>query len=409
MKKIEPKILKGFRDFLPAEARKRQYVLTILRKVFESFGFEPLETPILEYEEVLSGKYGDEGEKLMYRFIDNGGRAVAMRYDQTVPLARVIAQYANELTVPFKRYQIQPVFRADKPQKGRYREFIQCDIDTIGMDSSATDAEIIATTYKAYESLGFKNFKILINSRAVFGDLPTQAIIIIDKLKKIGVEKVKEELKENGFDPEVFAKVQESPIPNSLNLSMKIAAKMGVDKQNLVFEPTLARGLDYYTGTIIEVESPDYPTGSLGGGGRYDNLIGMFAGKNIPAVGFSFGFDRIIEAMENLSLFPKNLETTKVLVTIFGIELADKSMEIVNELRKNNINTEIYLDANTKMEKQLKYADQKNTPYVIILGPNEVEKNVVTLRNMKTREQEEIDMEKLITILRESEASREVR
>ncbi|HSW48080.1 MAG TPA: histidine--tRNA ligase [Candidatus Saccharimonadales bacterium] len=392
---IKPQTLKGFRDFLPSESKKRQYVITALKKVFESFGFDPLETPTLEYDEVLSGKYGEEGEKLMYRFEDNGGRKVAMRYDQTVPLARVIAQYSNDLPMPFKRYQIQPVFRAENTQKGRYREFIQCDIDIIGLDSAATDAEIIAVTIKSYENLGFKNFKVLVNDRSVFGDLPTKAIIIIDKLKKIGAEKVKEELSAKGFDPDVLSKIQNATLPDRLKLAIKVAGKMGIDKEKIVFEPTLARGLDYYTGTIIEVESPDYPTGSLGGGGRYDNLIGMFMDKKMPAVGFSFGFDRTIEAMEELKLFPQNLQTTKALVTIFSLELADKSMEICNMLRSNNINAEIYLDVKTKMEKQLKYADQKNIPYAVLLGPKEIEKNVVTIKNMKTREQKEIKIDQL--------------
>lgn len=392
---INPQTLKGFRDFLPKEARKRQYVIETLRKVFESYGFEPLQTPTLEYEEVLTGKYGDEGEKLMYRFEDNGGRKVAMRYDQTVPLARVTAQYQNELPMPFKRYQIQPVFRAENTQKGRYREFLQCDIDTVGLDSAATDAEIIAVATKSFENLGFKNYKILVNDRKIFGDLPTQAIIIIDKLKKIGSEKVQKELKEKGFNSDVLSKIQTSTIPDSLELVIKIAQKMGVEKQKLVFEPTLARGLDYYTGTIIEVECPDYPTGSLGGGGRFDKLIGMFSNSDIPAVGFSFGFDRIIEAMDELKLFPDDLQTTKVLVTVFSPELTDKSMSICSQLRSNNINTEIYLDSSIKIEKQLKYADQKNIPYVILLGPKEVEKNIVTLRNMNTREQKQLAQDSL--------------
>lgn len=396
---IKAQTLKGFRDFLPEQARKRQYVIEALKKVFESYGFEPLETPVLEYEEVLTGKYGDEGEKLMYRFEDNGGRKVAMRYDQTVPLARVIAQYQNDLPMPFKRYQIQNVWRAENTQKGRYREFIQCDIDIIGMNSAATDAEIIAAASKSFEALGFKNYKILVNDRSVFGDLPSKAIIIIDKLKKIGAEKVKEELKEKGFDPEVLSKIQNAIPSESLNLVLKIAEKMGVEKEKIAFEPTLARGLDYYTGTIIEVECEDYPTGSLGGGGRYDNLIGMFTNNQVPAVGFSFGFDRVIEAMDELELFPKDLQTTLALVTIFNLEYADKSMEITNLLRSKNINTEIYLDANTKMEKQLKYADQKNIPYVIILGPEEVGKNVVTLKNLNSREQKLTSIQDVILSL----------
>ncbi len=393
--KLEPRTLKGFRDFLPEQARKRQYVIDALKKVFESYGFEPLETPILEYEEVLAGKYGDEGEKLMYRFEDNGGRRVAMRYDQTVPLARVVAQHGNMLSMPFKRYQIQPVFRAENTQKGRYREFVQCDIDTVGLESAATDAEIIAVAAKSFEELGFKNSKILVNDRSVFGDLKPTAITIIDKLKKIGEEKVKQELIEKGFDPKSLSEIKNTPPPESLKLAIKIATKMGVVREQIVFEPTLARGLDYYTGLIIEVESPDYPSGSLGGGGRYDKLLGMFANKQIPSVGFSFGFDRTIEAMEDLGLFPPESQTTKVLITIFSLEYADKSMEITNSLRAKNINSEIYLDAKTKMEKQLKYADQKNIPYVIILGPKELEKNVVTLRNMKTREQKEVTLDQL--------------
>ncbi len=392
---IKAQTLKGFRDFLPAQAKKRQYVIDALRKVFESYGFEPLETPVLEYEEVLAGKYGDEGDKLMYRFTDNGDRKVAMRYDQTVPLARVVAQYQNDLPMPFKRYQIQNVWRAENTQKGRYREFLQCDIDTVGTDSAASDAEIIVSAAKSFEALGFKNYKILLNSRSVFGDLPTKAIIIIDKLKKVGPEKVKEELKEKGYDPEVLSNVQNTSLPDSLQKTIDAAQKMGVDRDKMIFEPTLARGLDYYTGTIIEIESPEYPYGSLAGGGRYDNLIGMFTTNKIPAVGISFGFDRIIEAMEELKLFPSDLVTTKVLVTVFSEDLVEKSTEISSLLRSKDINTEIYLDSNAKMEKQLKYADQKNIPYVVIMGPEEVEKKVITLKNMKTREQKQLTLDQL--------------
>lgn len=399
---IKPRTLKGFRDFLPAEAKKRQYVTSILKKVFESYGFDPLETPVLEYEEILAGKYGDEGEKLMYRFVDNGGRKVAMRYDQTVPLARVIAQYQNELAMPFKRYQIQPVFRAENTQKGRYREFIQCDIDIVGLESAASDAEIIAATAKSFEELGFKNYKILVNDRSVFGNLPVNAITIIDKLKKIGADGVKTQLTEKGLDPEALTQIQNATIPERLNLVIKIAGKMGVNKERIVFDPTIARGLDYYTGMIFETVTKEYGDLSLCSGGRYDKLIGMFGSSQIPAVGGSFGFDRITEAMEELNLFPKVLQTTKVLVTIFSLELADKSMEICSQLRANNINAEIYLDANTKMEKQLKYADQKNIPFVIIVGPEEIKKDVVTLKNMKTREQREIKLENIVLSLRKT-------
>jgi histidyl-tRNA synthetase len=407
MSMIKPQTLKGFRDFLPPDARKRQYVIGVLKKAFESFGFEPLETPALEYEEILSGKYGTEGEKLMYRFTDNGGRGVAMRYDQTVPLARVVAQYGsasspqgqNLLPMPFKRYQIQNVWRAENTQKGRYREFLQCDIDTVGLDTASSDAEIITLAAKSFEALGFKNYKILVNDRSVFGDISAKAIIIIDKLKKIGSEKVKEELKINSFDPEILTKLQDTPLTERLALTIKIAGKMGIDKEKIDFDPTLARGLDYYTGTIIEAECPDYPTGSLGGGGRYDGLIGMFGSRSLPAVGFSFGFDRTIEAMDNLALFPPDLVTTRALVTIFSLEYADKSAEACAALRKKGINAELWLDPSTKMEKQLKYADQKNIPFVIFAGPKELEKNNLMLRNMKTREQEELTLEEIISTL----------
>ncbi|MBI4097266.1 MAG: histidine--tRNA ligase [Candidatus Levybacteria bacterium] len=420
--------LKGFRDFLPAEAKKRQYVINTLESVFESYGFDPLETPALEYEEVLIGKYGEEGDKLMYRFADNGGRRVALRYDQTVPLARVVAQYANVLPFPFKRYQIQPVWRAENTQKGRFREFLQCDVDTVGTDSLAADAEIVAVVAKSYEALGFTDYKIIINDRKVFKDIPLKAIIIIDKLKKIGEEKVKQELKEKGFDPEMLGWIQSAEQPDTIKMIVDIAEGMGVNRNKIVFEPTLARGLDYYTGMIFEVEIGGYTVGSVGGGGRYDNLIGMFArsaghstlrdgssglrlnsdpertrtgsdskssgqaGRDIPAVGFAFGFDRIMDAMGEKDMLKDKGSSAKVLVTIFGLEFADDSMEVSSQLRAKNITTELWLDANVKMEKQLKYANEKGIPYVIIIGPEEKEKGVVTVRDMKTREQKQVPL-----------------
>ena len=397
---IKPQTLKGFRDFLPQDARKRKYVSGTLQKVFESFGFEPLETPTLEYEEILAGKYGEEGEKLMYRFEDNGKRRVAMRYDQTVPLARVVAQYQNELPTPFKRFQMQNVWRAENTQKGRYREFLQCDIDIVGLASVAADAETIAVVAQSLKALGFREFKILLNERSVFGDLPIEAIITIDKLKKVGGENVKKELVERGFSEEALERVQNAPLPESLSTIIEIAARMGVDAESITFEPTLARGLDYYTGMIMEVEIAGYTVGSVGGGGRYDKLLGLFANKPIPAVGFAFGFDRVFEAMSQLELFPSSLDATaSVLVTIFGLEYADNSITIANKLRENGISTELWLDANTKMEKQLKYANQKAIPYVIIAGPTEKEKNVVTVKDMKKREQRQVNIDELFTLL----------
>lgn len=402
--KVEPRTLKGFRDFLPKEARKRAYVLDILKKVFESYGFEPLETPALEYEEILSGKYGDEGDKLMYKFTDNGGRKVALRYDQTVPLARVVAEYQNDLPLPFKRYQIQNVFRAENTQRGRFREFLQVDIDTIGPSSPLSDAEIISLVYKGYKNLGFKDFKILINDRSNFSDLSSQGLVTdenlpkviraLDKLKKIGKEGVVKELIKAGLTSDYsgyLLQAFEDMKPNSrIFETIETAEKLGVDREKIEFIPTLARGLDYYTGIIIEIEAEGYDVGSLGGGGRYDNLIGMFGGRDIPAVGFAFGFDRIIEAMEELSLFPSNLGGTKALVT----NTSKKSFEVAEKLRKEGLNIELFIDEKD-LDKQLKYADKKQIPYVIIVG----EANL-RLKNMVTGEQKETNLENLPDALR---------
>ena len=395
---IKPQTLKGFRDFLPIEARKRQYVIDTLKKVFESYGFEPLETPSLEYEEILLGKYGDEGDKLMYRFEDNGKRRVALRYDQTVPLARVVAQYQNELPMPFKRYQIQNVWRAENTQKGRYREFLQCDADIVGSSSPLSDVETIIVAAKSLEKLGFKNYKLRVGDRKLFQGIPQAAVTVIDKLKKIGEAKVITELKTKGLDGKIFDKVKKSKPNADIEIILGILQEMGV-ADKVYFDPTLARGLDYYTGMIFEIEIEGYSAGSVCGGGRYDNLIGMFSGKNIPAVGFAFGFDRLIEAMEMLNLFPKDLQTTKVLVTVFSEELADNSMQVADELRSKGINTEIYLNAQDKMEKQLKYADRKQIPYVLIIGPDEAKNNTVTLKNLKTRKQATLKQKDLVSRL----------
>jgi len=396
--------LKGFRDFLASDAKKRQYVMTTLRKVFESYGFEPLETPTLEYEELLSGKYGDEGDKLMYKFEDNGKRGVAMRYDLTVPLSRVVAQYQNTLPTPFKRYQMQSVWRADNTQKGRIREFTQCDVDIVSSTSALSDAETVSVIQECLTKLGFKNTKILLNDRSVFEGLPMTAITAIDKLEKIGEDGVCDELVERNITKSreeaynLLQSITQKQPTKKLSEIFTTLERLGITKENYSFSPTLARGLDYYTGLIFEIKSPDYPYGSLGGGGRYDNLIGMFASRQIPAVGGSFGLDRIIEAMEALNLFPKELNeaSAKVLVTIFNRELEPKSFEISSLLRSNNINNEVWLDLDSKMEKQLKYADIKGIPYVAILGPEEVEKNVITLKNLKTREQKQLPLDELV-------------
>lgn len=409
---IKPQTLKGFRDFLPLQARKRQYVIDTLKSVFTSYGFEPLETPVLEYEEILTGKYGDEGEKLMYRFEDHGKRRVAMRYDQTVPLARVIAQYQNTIVLPFKRYQIQPVWRAENTQKGRFREFIMCDADTVGTSELLSDAEVLGVVSDALKKLGFSNFKILINDRRVFEGLSIKAITILDKLKKIGIDGVVEELVANSIVKNtedakaLLQSITEKKPTVYIEEIFSALEKSGVTKSQIEFSSTLARGLDYYTGLIFEVEIPEYPTGSVCGGGRYDNLIGMFAGKQIPAVGFAFGFDRVIEAMETLQLFPDELaqSNTKVLVTIFSEDLKQKSLEASSLLRSNNINTEIYLGEikeKNPLEKQLKYADAKGIPYAVIIGPEEREKQKIILKDLKQRTQESMATEEAINILKD--------
>ncbi len=393
--KIEPRTLKGFRDFGPQQARKRQYIIDTLKEVFESYGFEPLETPALEYEEILLGKYGGEGDKLMYRFKDKGGRGVALRYDQTVPLARFIASNQS-ITFPFKRYQIQSVWRAENPQRGRFREFLQCDVDTVGTANALSDAEILALVYNSYEELGFKTIKILVSDRSLLKNIPTGAVGILDKLKKIGAEKVRQELKRNKLDLNLLDELQKQKPTDSLREIIQQAEKLGIEKKAIIFEPTLARGLDYYTGLIFEIEVEGYAGGSVGGGGRYDDLIGMFAGRQIPAVGFSFGFDRIYEAMEEQKLFPEELSesSTEILVTVFpGYE--EQSMKLVSTLRDEGVNTELYLDE-AKLDKQLKYADKKGIPYVVVIGPDEVKDKKITLKDMGAKKQETLTQQELI-------------
>jgi histidyl-tRNA synthetase len=412
--KIEPRTLKGFRDFLPKDARKRQYVLETLKRVFESYGFEPLETPALEYEDILTGKYGTEGDKLMYRFTDNGERKVAMRYDQTVPLARVVAQYQNELSVPFKRYQIQNVWRAENTQKGRYREFLQVDADIVGSYSPLADGEVIAMVVKCLEKLGFsaqsgspsggKNFQILINDRSVFTKLVDDGILTeaempkivraIDKIKKIGDEGVIEEIMSEGFTKEkateILKTIKAQEKTDALEDISIYLENLNLDKKIIKYDPTLARGLDYYTGLIFEVEIEGYEVGSIAGGGRYDNLIGMFAGREIPAVGFAFGFDRLVETMEIMNLFPTNLYTSIALVAFATPELQEKALKIADELRNKKINCEVYPE-DVNLEKQLKYADKKQIPFVVI-----VDENKLVLKNMNERTQEELTLDQIL-------------
>lgn len=397
---IKPQTPKGFRDFLPADAIKRQYVINKIKEVFERFGFDPLETPAIEYAETLLGKYGDEADKLLYLFEDRGGRKVGLRYDQTVPLARVIAQYQHDLPLPFKRYQIQPVWRAENTQKGRFREFLQCDIDTVGTTSALADAEIIACTLTVFGKLGFTDTVVFVNDRTLFDNLnlTKKEIIIIDKLEKIGRDEVVKQLTAAGRDKadDVLTKLGESKPTEKLSEIFSTLESYGFTQgKDVRFSPFLARGLDYYTSSIFEVKVPAYSAGSLAGGGRYDKLIGTFIGSDVPAVGIAFGFDRIVEALNELSLLPVTTTTTQILVTVFDPTFTKSSETITAILRSALVNTETYPEA-VKLDKQLKYADRKSVPYVIIQGPEELRKGVVKLKDMKAKTQEELTVDEVI-------------
>ena len=396
--KIIPQILKGFRDFLPLEAMKRQYVVNIIRKTFELYGFEPIEPPAIEYLEVFTGNIGED-EKLFYKFDDAGGRKVALRYDQTVPTCRFIAQYPDKITMPFKRYQIQTVWRAEKPQKGRYREFLQCDADIFGVDDRSADGETIALTIDIFKNLGFKKPMAMINDRALYKDIPYKAIVAIDKLEKIGKEGVIEELIKKGYSSDDAKKILDQVASSQPNEDLKTIFKFLDDygmKENYQFKPTLARSFSYSNGTIWEIVIDEFKNGSLAGCERFDSLVSRFSNQNVPAVGFAVGFDRTVLAMEELGLFPDIKTTSKVLVTIFEKNLLEQSQKVTQILRKNKINTDLYSDPNIKLDKQLKYANKKSIPYVIIIGPEEVKNNVVKLKDMKTGTQKELTLEAVI-------------
>ncbi len=409
---MDVQTLKGFRDFLPLEKRKRDFVREKIVETFERFGFEPLETPTLEYASLLLGKYGDEADKLVYTFEDRGERKIGLRYDQTVPTARVLAQYVNELPRFFRRYQIQNVFRADKPQKGRYREFTQCDADVFGTTSPLADAEILATSYFAFQNVGYPETILKINDRqTLFTTLEPFAnekvntfsiIQSIDKLDKQTKDEVISELTNKGLSTEnavgALEAIEKAKPSENLQEIIKAAIALGVPENALVFNSSLARGLDYYTGMIFEIMVTGYTAGSCGGGGRYDKLIEQLGGQSVPAVGFAFGFDRMVEAAEMLNLFPKAVnQTAQVLVTIFSPELKEKSLEISSRLRSSGISTELWVEPTSKLDKQFKYADQKGIPFAVIIGPEEAEKGMVTVKNLKTREQKQIAFDTLPT------------
>ncbi len=395
--------LKGFRDFLPEEARKRNWLKNKLIEYTEAWGYQPLETPTLEPLELFAGEIGED-EKLFFSFTDQGGRKVALRYDQTVPTCRVIGQYADKLVFPFRRYQIQSTFRAEKPQKGRYREFTQFDIDIFGIASPLADAEVIASNIDIYQKLGFKNVVVLVNNRDLMKDFPYEALVAIDKLKKIGEDGVIADMIQKGIGKEKAMEyltfVKNIKPDETINTIFSYLKNYGFSENNFQFAPTLARSFSYSQGPIWEITIPEYAVGSVGGGERYDGMMKRITGRDIPATGIAFGFDRTLEALEACQLVPTSGEQTAILVTIFAPELFAKQVEISKFLRENGFIVELYPDPNVKLEKQLKYADKKGIPYVIVQGPDEVTKNVVQLKDMKMRTNETLTIEEVIKKLK---------
>ena len=425
---------RGMRDFLPADVRKRNYVIKIIKEVYESYGFEPLETPAVENLETLMGKYGEEGNQLVFRILKRGEKLdlenaksendlsdLALRYDLTVPLARVVANNKNDLPKFFKRYQIQPVWRADRPARGRFREFYQCDVDAIGSTSMAVESEMIRAFTQILRKLGFNDFVIRLNHRKLLADvldaagvtedLHADALVAIDKLDKIGAEGVASELNQRGISEgasktllQIFEQTQKiigegkdvnrTIVANLLNIvSQEVLADIGKIVQYtegcpLQLDPSLARGLSYYTGAIMEINVPDL-AGSLGGGGRYDGLIGMFGKEQIPACGFSLGLERILVVMDERGMFPPEIAKSTpadVMVTVWSEDTIGDSLKLASELRQSGLRATVYPEPD-KLGKQMKYADSINVPYVCVFGESEIAENKVTIKNMKTGEQ----------------------
>lgn len=394
--------LKGFRDFLPEEAAKREWLKNKITDIFKSWGYVPLETPTLEPLELFEGQIGED-EKLFFSFEDNGGRKVAMRYDQTVPTARLVGTYDQYLPKPFKRYQIQTAFRAEKPQKGRYREFLQCDADIFGVSSTPADAEVIALSLEVYKQLGFKHVIAKISDRNLIKDFPYEAIVAIDKLEKIGEPNVVAEMIKKGI-PEVEAKNYLDKINNlrpnnTINFILEYLEKAGFDKNWFEFDPTIARSFSYSTGPVWEVVVPDIKSGSVLGGERYDELVEKISGKKIPATGFAIGFDRTYEAMEELNLFPNDINLNTVLVTVFNPDLLYKSLEIAQKLREANINVDLYTEPSQKLSKQFKYADRKNYKWAVVIGEEEVKQNKITLKNLDKKTQDLITLDEATHVI----------
>lgn len=450
----KPSIPKGTRDFSPAEMARRNYIFSTIREVFRLYGFQQIETPSMENLSTLMGKYGEEGDKLLFKVLNSGdflkgvdkemlaagdslhtASAICekgLRYDLTVPFARFVVMHRNELQMPFKRYQIQPVWRADRPQKGRYREFYQCDADVVGSDSLVNEAELIGLVDEVFRRLGIR-IVIKLNNRKVLAGIAELAgapdkivdiTVAIDKIDKIGLDKVKEELLERGLTTEAVDKITPvitlsgtnderlEALANLLAASeigtkgveelrevMMMASHLGLTA-DVELDVSLARGLNYYTGTIIEVKAKDVQIGSITGGGRYDNLTGVFGMPGLSGVGISFGADRIYDVLNTLDLYPAEISgAAKVMFTNFGPAEALRSMEVMRRLRAEGISAEIYPD-NAKMKKQMGRADALGIPYVAIIGETELAEGRITLKNMATGEQQSLTPDELINTLK---------
>lgn len=452
----KPSIPKGTRDFSPIEVVKRQYIMATIRKHFEMFGFHPIETPSFENSETLLGKYGEEGDRLIFKILNSGDKVKkadlaalengnlarfsnslsekALRYDLTVPFARFVVQHQNELTFPFKRFQMQPVWRADNPQKGRFREFYQCDADVVGSNSLWQEVELIQLYDAVFNSLHLKGVTIKINNRKILSgiadvigasDKLIDFTVALDKLDKIGEDGVKAEMLSKGISEEAIQKIEilfrfsgtlsekldqlYSMLQNSeegkkgveeLRFICETIENLGLESAILNLDVTLARGLNYYTGTIFEVTAPkEVKLGSIGGGGRYDDLTGIFGLKNMGGVGISFGLDRIYLVLEELNLFPETVTaSSKVLFLNFGDKEVEYVFPIINELRKLGIKTELYPDK-AKIGKQFQYADKLGIPFAVIVGSSEMEQNKFLLKNLVSGTQDLVDKQQLIQLI----------
>ena len=452
----KPSIPKGTRDFSPAEVAKRQYIIQIIKTNFEKFGFQPIETPSFENSDTLMGKYGEEGDRLIFKILNSGDYLAkaneqhlqgkdsnkltssisekALRYDLTVPFARYVVQHQNDIEFPFKRYQIQPVWRADRPQKGRFREFFQCDADVVGSKSLWQEVELVQLYDAVFTDLGLKGVTIKINNRKILSgiaevigasDKLIDFTVALDKLDKIGEDGVKKEMIEKGISEEAIVKVQPlfnctgsivekieklSQLLSSSEEGMKGVSELqficnhieslALETAVLDLDVTLARGLNYYTGAIFEVAPPkEVSMGSIGGGGRYDDLTGIFGLKNMSGVGISFGLDRIYLVIEELNLFPETVtSTSKALFLNYGENEALYSMKAIKKLRSLGIKVEFYPDK-AKVAKQMQHADKRFIPYVVIVGEEEMNNNIFSLKNLVSGEQKKVNLEELISSL----------